>query len=399
MKEPDMHLSMWTYPWDVQDLGLDAVTADLKQRAGLNTVSLATSYHAGRFLQPRSPKRKTYFPEDGTVYFKPTPSRWEHRALKPQVASLVAENDVLGEFTRRRDATGLAVSCWTVCLHNMRLGLLHPGAVTRSAVGDASPFGLCPSHPDARAYVTTLVEDVTRTYKPDVIELETPGFMGFAHGFHHEKDGIGLTAEDDLVFSLCFCPACMERSAKAGVDAGAAKRTVAKWIIETCERETPQPRWPDFPAGGLDVFRPYPEVYDFLMWRFEPVTSLVAEIRDRADPATKVYVIDLDNGWLGGGDTAQLAKVSDGLILCAYDKSVAEVSDLVARGRGAAGKDRYLGAGFRLFYPEMRGADDILKRTRAAVSAGADGVNYYNYGLVPAPRLDWLRKAIAAVPT
>jgi hypothetical protein len=394
-----MHLSMWTYPWDVQDLGFDAVVADLKQRANVNTVSLATSYHAGRFLQPRSPKRKTYFPQDGTVYFKPTPSRWEGLAIQPQVASMVDESDVLGEFTRRRDTTGLAVSCWTVCLHNMRLGLLHPGAVTCNAVGDRSPFGLCPSHPDARAYVATLVEDVTRTYKPDVIELETPGFMGFAHGFHHEKDGVGLTAEDDLLFSLCFCPACMERSAKAGVDAAAAKRTVAQWILETCERETPQPRWPDFPAGGLDVFRPHPEVYDFLTWRFEPVTSLVAEIRERADPATKVYVIDLDNGWLGGGDTAQLAKVSDGVILCAYDKPVAEVADLIARGRSAAGKDRYLGTGFRLFYPEMRSAHDIVERTRAAVTAGADGVNYYNYGLVPAPRLDWVRKAITAVRT
>jgi hypothetical protein len=27
----------------------------------------ATSYHAGRFLQLRSPMQKAYFPEDGTV--------------------------------------------------------------------------------------------------------------------------------------------------------------------------------------------------------------------------------------------------------------------------------------------------------------------------------------------
>ena len=67
-------LSMWTYPWDVRDLGLETVERDLVERAGLNMISLATSYHAGRFLQPRSPCRKAYFPEDGTIYFKPTAS-------------------------------------------------------------------------------------------------------------------------------------------------------------------------------------------------------------------------------------------------------------------------------------------------------------------------------------
>ena len=44
--------------------------------------------------------------------------------------------------------------------------------------------------------------------------------MGFAHEFHHEKDGVGLTAEDDFALSLCFCDSCIARAAKAGVDGG-----------------------------------------------------------------------------------------------------------------------------------------------------------------------------------
>ena len=66
-----MHRSMWTYAWDILDLGYDGALGELRDRAGLNSVSLASSYHAGRFLQPRSPKRKVYFPEDGTIYFHP----------------------------------------------------------------------------------------------------------------------------------------------------------------------------------------------------------------------------------------------------------------------------------------------------------------------------------------
>jgi hypothetical protein len=96
----------------------------------------------------------------------------------------------------------------------------------------------------ARAYACALVADVTGSYRPDVIELESPCFMGFAHEFHHAKDGVGLTAEDDFLLSLCFCPACLARAGRAGVDGERARATVRRWIVVTCEREFPAPRWP-----------------------------------------------------------------------------------------------------------------------------------------------------------
>lgn len=392
-----MRSSMWTYPWDVQDLSVERTVADLRERAGLDTVSLATSYHAGRFLQPRSPTRKAYFPEDGTIYFQPTAARWADHAIGPQVARVTAEGgDVLGELVRRRDAGGMAVSCWTVCLHNTRLGMLHPGAVTRNAFGDPNLYSLCPSHPDARAYVRTLVADLTARYRPDAVELESPSFMGFAHGFHHEKDGVGLLPEDDFLLSLCFCPACLARAAAAGVDGEAARQTVRRWIADACERATPAPRWPDFPTAGLAVFAPHPEVAAFLDWRFEPVTSLIGELRAEAHPATKVYLIDGENGWLGGCDAGATARACDGLILCAYDMAPEQVAALLRSGRAAVGPDRFLGAGFRVFYPEVRGAEQLAARAAAAAEAGADGINYYNFGLIPAARLDWVGAAVAA---
>ena len=395
-----MHLSMWTYSWDVQDLSLDRTFADLRDRASLNTISLATSYHAGRFLQPRSPRRKAYFPEDGTIYFEPTPARWTDRAIQPLGgrAWWREGGDVLADLVRRRDAgTGPRVSCWTVCLHNTRLGMLHPEAVTRNAFGDPNYYNLCPSNDEARAYVRTLVADVTARYRPDVIELESPCFMGFAHEYHHEKDGVGLTAEDDFLLSLCFCPSCLARAKAAGVDGEAAQATVRRWIVETCERAVPQARWPDFLAAGLDVFRPFPEVDAYLRWRFEPVTSLIAEIRAEADPATRVYLIDLKNGWLGGCDAAAAAAACDGLILCAYDMDPDAVRSLIETGRQAVGPDKYLGTGFRVFYPEVTGPDELAARSAAAATAGVDGINFYNYGLIPEARLDWVRQAVAGL--
>ncbi|MER8437625.1 hypothetical protein NKH36_22755 [Mesorhizobium sp. M1312] len=391
-----MQLSMWTYPWDVQDLGLEAVERDLIERAGLNMISLATSYHAGRFLQPRSPRRKAYFPEDGTIYFKPTTARWADLVIQPKVADVITERgDVLAELVQRREAGGLQVSCWTVCLHNTRLGMLYPQAVTRNAFGDPNYYNLCPSHPDARAYVRALAADITHTYKPDRIELESPSFMGFAHEYHHEKDGVGLTPEDDFLLSLCFCPSCLARAAAAGIEGQPARELVKQWIAEACERAVPERRLPEFPASGLDAFLPWPQLHAYLLWRFEPVTSLVAELREVADPGTRVLIIDLKDGWLGGCDLASLGKVCDGAILCAYDMQAGEVAGLMAAGRTALGAEKFLGIGYRLFYPEMAGPEILAAKLKPALAPDVDGINFYNYGLVPAARLDWVRAARA----
>lgn len=392
-----MRLAMWAYPWDVLDVGLDTAAADLRDRAGLNGINLATSYHAGRFFQPRSPLRKSYFPEDGTIYFQPDPKRWDGAVIRPQVAAMVAERgDVLRDLIEARERTGLGVACWTVCLHNTRLGMLHPGACTRNAFGDPNYYSLCPSHPDVRRFAVGLVADLTHGCRPDAVQLESPGFMGFAHEYHHEKDGVGLTPEDDFLMSLCFCDACLARAARAGVDGAAARRTVRQWIVEASERAVPAPRWPDFVAQGPDVFAAHPEVHAYVLWRFEPVTSLAAGIRQAAHPSSRIHVLDIGNGWLCGSDPGALARVTDGVVMCVYDRGPDAVGADLAATRAVIGADRFLGTGMRVFYPEMRGPDDLVLRAQAAMAAGVEEINFYNYGLVPAARLDWVRAAGAA---
>ena len=393
-----MHLSMWTYPWDIQDQGLETLAADLVGRAGLNTVSMATSYHAGRFLQPRSPQQKAYFPEDGTIYFRPDESLWQGKEIQPLVAqNLIERGDMLEALTRARATTGLKVSCWTVCLHNTRLGTLHPGHVTRNAFGNANYYNLCPSSPAARDYVVTLVRDITVNYKPDMLELESPNFMGYAHEHHHEKDGVGLNAEDDFLLSLCFCDHCTARAQKAGVPVEAARKTVARFIAETCERAVPERQFADFPDAGIDAFRAYPELHAFLAWRTEPVTSLIGEIKAAADPSTRIVLIDLKDAWLGGVDLDAVGKLCDGAILCCYDMTPEAVGDVIRTGRAILGPEKFLGLGLRVFYPEVDGPEILTARVKNAVEAGVDGVNFYNYGLIPAKRLDWVGETVAAI--
>ena len=62
--------SLYTYAWDVLDIGVNAFVEQALS-LGISDVSLATSYHAGKFIRPHAKHApKVIFPEDGVVYFE-----------------------------------------------------------------------------------------------------------------------------------------------------------------------------------------------------------------------------------------------------------------------------------------------------------------------------------------
>ena len=93
--------AIYTYAWDLAETGVEAAASEFRG-LGLDTVTIAASYHAGKFLRPHGKASKVYFPEDGTVYFNADASRYG--AIKPAANSLLAERDSLGQ--RRLHARG-----------------------------------------------------------------------------------------------------------------------------------------------------------------------------------------------------------------------------------------------------------------------------------------------------
>ena len=110
--------------------------------------------------------------------------------------------------------------------------------------------------------------------------------------------------------------------------------------------------------------------------------------------AEHVHLIDLKDGWLGGCDLGQAAAACDGVILCAYDMDAAGVSRLIRNGRATIGPDKHLSAGFRVVFPEMSGSAALVARVPAAFDDGVQGLQFYNYGLIPRARLDWIARAM-----
>jgi hypothetical protein len=381
--------ALWTYPWDVADIGQEVVSSELRE-LGFDMISLATVYHAGRFLQVRSPKRRAYFPEDGTLYFRPDASIWQGQAVQPLVSSLAQEQDVLREMIEARDAGGLDVSCWTVCLHNSALGFANPDLVTRNAFGDVNSYNLCPANPKAQAYVSNLVRDISQNYQPNRIELESPFFLGFAHDYHHEKDMVGLPPEGDFLMALCFCEHCQAAGQATGLDMPALQARVRGLIDQMCTGDTPQRVCPDFPERGLDAFDFDAELRAYLDLRFDHVNAVLEQAKDACAATSELMLIDGQAGWLGGSDHDAAADLGLKVMLCAYDMGPEAAEGLMSYAsrlpNGAGGQ-----VGLRLGYPEFSGREDFAQRIELLRRGGATGVNLYNYGLVPKARLDWVR--------
>ncbi|MGH2411842.1 MAG: hypothetical protein ACRDGS_15995, partial [Chloroflexota bacterium] len=221
------YASVYAYPWDVVDESVDGFCRNAREQLGVDTISLAASYHAGKLILPHNPRRKVYYPEDGSLYFRPDPAAFVDSPIQPHVGKLAIEQDVLADLCKVSVGAGLEIIAWTVCLHTTRLGSAYPEYAPVNAFGDPAITYLCPAQPAARAYVRALAGDLARRYPLKAIQLEAAHHMPFVHGFHHEMQQVRVTPALQILLGLCFCPACLELARDNGVDGARVRRYVA----------------------------------------------------------------------------------------------------------------------------------------------------------------------------
>ncbi|WP_343079584.1 hypothetical protein [Ostreiculturibacter nitratireducens] len=375
-----MRRGIYVYPWDLQEEGTRAVAERLRA-AAIDTVSVATAYHAGKFLRPHAPRRKVYFPEDGTVYFQPRAELYGR--VKPVQSKLAQEFDVLSELAK--EAADLAVSGWTVGLHNTRLGEAHPDLVCTTAYGDPLYNALCPAQPQVREYLISLCTDLGRGRGLREIALETPGYQAYRHGHHHEFELVELTEPVETLLGICFCPACRNRAKASGIDAEALSRLARSELDHFFESGR---------APERDV-RSDPEWSAFHDLRASVVTSLVAEIRAELDPSVSLAIIPSvqtpnDLCWREGSNLAELAETADRLEVPAYQCGEEAIAADMSRVRQAAGSTARIGFILRPTWPNVSGSAELATCVAAAEANGAESVAFYNYGHMRLQSLDWI---------
>lgn len=381
-----MNYSIYAYPWNLSSDNYREKASEILSM-GLQGINLAVSYHAGKFIQPLSNQQRVYFPEDGVVYFRP---RLDYGRIKPVVSNQLEKVDILALLTEHQD---LRVNAWTVLFHNTRLGLLYPDATVRNAFGNGYVYSLCPAHPDARRYALTLCCDLIRHYSINALLLETPGYLAYSHGFHHEFAQVPLHPRLEALLGLCFCDHCITGAGDAGIDGASLRQKVAT-LIDGCLDEnalshvTTQVDWLENLVSGDS------ELNAFLQWRCSVVTSLVDEIRAH-NPQAKIKIITTTQkthatSILEGHDLAALHKAAHALELPLYQPSLAAAkaeAGYIIRMLG--GIDR-LGMILRPGWPDMRNRKQFVETLAAVRALGVRDIGFYNYDLLPRANLRWL---------
>lgn len=371
--------AIFTYAWDLADFGPEAAIAEFRD-LGLDTITMASSYHAGKFLRPRM-RGKTCFPEDGTIYFRHDPARYGQ--IKPVPNSILAERDVLREIC---DAGPMAVNAWLVCMHNSRLGEAHPASCVETAFGDRLIYNLCPSAPQARALAVGLARDVTESYPVAGVSLETPGFLPYPHGYHHEFALIRWNRWLESMIGLCFCDHCRAGAASSGIDADGLRRQVASDVDGYLAGDI------DYPDDMAEAFWSADLVTDrelsaFLAWRCGVVTSLVEEIRAEVRPDADVAVIPsvarpTGGAWYEGSDLKALAVAADAVEACFYEPSPDRVAaDLADIRRRMRGHGRLRGI-LRPAAPDLGDPAALAKAASLLGAGGVEGIAFYNWGFL-----------------
>lgn len=385
---------MYSYAWDLAEEGLDLALGRMRD-AGINTVTLAASYHAGKFLRPHGPGGKIYFPEDGTVYFRPRPQRYG--LIKPLQSALAKERDLFAEL--EKTAPDMQRVAWAVCAHNTALGTRHPEFAAQNAYGDSYPYSLSPAFPEVQDYIVALCADLAQHYGLHGITLESPGFMPFDHGFHHEFFLAPLNGWAKWLLGLDFSEGVMTGAREAGIEVDRLRqdvRTILDWFLEapTAVPEEVATAW-----ITTDIISDQ-EWGAFLRWRCQVVTDLVRRVRAEVPAETTLAVIPTvqrptANCWMEGSDLASLADAADALEIPAYEPSAAAVLNDARDCRRRAGAEAKLNFILRPAYPDLGNGAETVEAARAVQSVGLNGIAFYNYGHFALDAMNHVRDALA----
>lgn len=385
---------LFCFVTDFSDEGVDETIAYLRD-LGITQLVLASVYHAGFFIYPHNPRVKVCMLEDGVTYFHPTASCYADSPIKPAIASVCKETDWFARICQSAQAVGMEMTAWTVCLHNSRIGLLHPEATIHNVFGDSYPHALTPAHPLAIAYVRATVADLAEHYPLHSIFLEAPNYRRRKHGgdwvagHHHERNGVHLRDLEEQLFDLSFNPADVQAAQQAGVDVQAVRKAVADHLQRYLDAA---PQVPGDLPRTIEEFR-------------QSVSSLVdleAHYRRAEDALLKVLQETVESHGvklMGGPGNAAI----DTVIAGAYGESVDRTAQLVQEAKGQLLTGQELAGILRMGFnsPGMgtaiESAQHMGEYAKALDTVGVDAIYFYNYSESPRRPIEWIKPALRSI--
>jgi hypothetical protein len=384
------------------------VLENLRERAGISSITLAAAYHTARDIFPHNPRRRVGFLPP-SVCFHPDERLYEETAVKPPRNTTAGGRDTLARASEAAAAHSMPLNAWVVFLH-VDAEDDRVGAAPRNAFGDPFPTDLCPANPDVRRYAVALAADVAR-YRPARVVAESLHYPLLEHGYHHERYFLHLGPLARFLLALCFCRHCLSAARTAGVDGELVRQAVASHL-ESVLAQGDDDRAVDVSpttAGSLAGG----ELARYLRVRESVVSSLVREVAEpvhRAGSlltfcdlsgAAKGYATGRPEGdpagavaWRVGIGWRELTAGCDEIAVCGYASDPERVRTDVAWYVERVGDPRRLALILRPVVPDCDSADNLRAKLQVARDLGVGQVGFYHYGLAPLRALDLIREAL-----
>jgi len=388
-----MIATIFTYPWDLHDEGVDRALGVITDVAGVNGVSLAVSYHISTYFLPHNPVRKLYYGEHGAVYFHPEEKHYNKTKIRPQVSHVVEGEDYLKEIVRKIKDRGLEFTTWIVYFYNHHLARTYPDCAKADVFGNPYLSQLCPANPDVRNYALALTEDIVSNYRPEAVVIESLSYLHFEYGFLNPKVYAEITQFCRFLMGICFCPHCLEAADRAGMDADGFQDKVADFLEENLPRNpTPDENKPisseliDKAFGG--------DLKKYLDARGHTATSLLEEVarvvRSYGDIAIAMGMPSETSGRITGLRPEGASHLLNRVFTHPLDDPTKMREALAEWRRSLPAEVKILAQ----INPEhIKGREDLSARLKACRDAGYNGFTFYNYGLLRMEHLEWIGAA------
>lgn len=386
--------SLYTYAWDIEDQGVGAFLDEV-QAMGIRDVTLATAYHAGKFIRPHAKSGpRVIFPEDGVTYFEPDMARYGE--IRPLAHSQASTKAVVGELI---NDGRVRVHAWTVLLHNTRIGQAYPHYTVKNACGDSYVYSLCPMQDAVFDYAVHLCSDLASQYAFSSLVLETPGWLPYGHGYHHEFAQVATNPWLDNLLGTCFCDACQQAARRKGIQIDALQDRVKQSIDHYLA--LPSQAQSDQAQAWMQVeLLSDPDWLAYIEMRQQRVTELVAAIRAAMPAEMRLAVIPTVQRptaacWTEGSDLKTLSEVADHLEIPFYEPNANRaIADAWESLRQVSNPNK-IRAILRPGLPDLNQGNEIAAAMAGIEALGIRDFAFYNYGLLPQHRLDLLAQVLS----
>jgi hypothetical protein len=386
-------VGLFAYPWDIADAGVASFVEGCVG-LGVTEIHATTCYHSGKFLLPRNSRSRVYFPEPGCIYFQPSREAFRN-SLTPPVSD-IASTGWIDQLAGEAAKQGIRLAAWTVFFHNSMLGQMHPELTIRNLFGDPYKFALCPSHGRVQDYAVDLCKSIQATGAFAAIELESIGYRGYVHGYHHEVHAVPLGPLEKFILSLCFCEDCRVLATEAGIRVEALMKALQKILQQRFASDHACTKDPQNAEQISTLLALIPEMRAYVDFRGATISKLIARIRGECprlelNVFTSSFVGSPSNIWMEGINFSSIRDLVDRAVLLAYSSDPEAVNTDLSFCLSLLEDPARINLALNLGLPATPALAGASQVVQFALEHGIQRFSFFNYGFLGEGRLQWVK--------